>query len=156
MLQNHNVMWTVQPSLSSVVVILCRWITRRHSKDQVWWIWRNAKGLDGRRCKRLHQGDFYPTTCYYASHKDRRGMIKAGIIGGAGYTAGELIRLTSIIPRLKSYLSTVPVTWKQNYWCTRGLYGSVTWLYRRTSVGGRHRCTVLLYSPWGYRNLWKP
>ena len=32
-------------------------------------------------------------------------MIKAGIIGGAGYTAGELIRLCSTIRKLKSYLS---------------------------------------------------
>ncbi len=32
-------------------------------------------------------------------------MIKAGIIGGAGYTAGELIRLL-LNRRLKSYLST--------------------------------------------------
>ena len=36
-------------------------------------------------------------------------MIKAGIIGGAGYTAGELIRLL-LIRKLKSYLSTAAVT----------------------------------------------
>ena len=36
-------------------------------------------------------------------------MIKAGIIGGAGYTAGELIRLLLNHPDLKSYLSTAAV-----------------------------------------------
>ena len=35
-------------------------------------------------------------------------MIKAGIIGGAGYTAGELIRLL-LIRKLKSYSSTAAV-----------------------------------------------
>ena len=36
-------------------------------------------------------------------------MIKAGIIGGAGYTAGELIRLLLNHPETKSYSSTAAV-----------------------------------------------
>ena len=42
-------------------------------------------------------------------------MIKAGIIGGAGYTAGELIRLLLTIRKLKSYLSRAAVMPEQNY-----------------------------------------
>ena len=37
-------------------------------------------------------------------------MIKVGIIGGAGYTAGELIRLLINHPKRKSYSSTAQVT----------------------------------------------
>ena len=55
-------------------------------------------------------------------------MIKAGIIGGAGYTAGELIRCLSTIPKPKSYSLTVPVMPETKLpMCTKDFTESAIW-----------------------------
>jgi N-acetyl-gamma-glutamyl-phosphate reductase len=50
--------------------------------------------MDSRRRQRIYQNLFDPEQdLSYQSGKNQETMIRTGIIGGAGYTAGELIRL---------------------------------------------------------------
>ena len=70
-------------------------------------------------------------------------MIKAGIIGGAGYTAGELIRLLLNHPETESYLSTAAVMPKQNYRRTRRLVWRNGFNVHRPVTSGRNRRSFL-------------
>ena len=82
-------------------------------------------------------------------------MIKAGIIGGAGYTAGELIRLLINHPETEIvFINSTSNAGNKITDVHEGLYGECDLAFtERTSVG-RHRCTVLLYSPWGYEEIY--
>ena len=68
-------------------------------------------------------------------------MIKAGIIGGAGYTAGELIRLLLNHPETEIVFIN----------SSSNAGNRITDVNRpeiyRPVTSGRNRCTILLYRP---------
>lgn len=75
-------------------------------------------------------------------------MIKAGIIGGAGYTAGELIRLLLNHPETEIvFINSSSNAGNRITDVHEGLYGE-TDLRFTDSASGRNRCTILLYRSW--------
>ena len=75
-------------------------------------------------------------------------MIKAGIIGGAGYTAGELIRLLLNHPETEIDSSTGSSNAGNRITDVHeGLYGETDLRFTDQFTSGRNRCTILLYRP---------
>ena len=84
-------------------------------------------------------------------------MIKVGIIGGAGYTAGELIRLLLNHPEAEIVFvnSSSNAGNKMNRRTRRAVRRDGSNVYRRTSVG-RNRCAFLLHRRMATpENSWK-
>ena len=79
-------------------------------------------------------------------------MIKVGIIGGAGYTAGELIRLLLNHPEAEIvFVNSSSNAGNKITDVHEGLYGETDLnVYRRTSVG-RNRCAFLLHGAWRHQ-----
>ena len=76
-------------------------------------------------------------------------MIKAGIIGGAGYTAGELIRLLLNHPETEIvFINSSSNAGNRITDVHEGLYRRNRPEIYRPVASGRNRCTILLYRSW--------
>ena len=71
-------------------------------------------------------------------------MIKAGIIGGAGYTAGELIRLLINHPDVElRWVNSSSNAGNKVCDIHQGLIGELDMTFT-----DRNRCIILLYATW--------
>ena len=65
----------------------------RPDEDRLRRVRRGQQGVDGRRREGIHEDPRQPDQDFLQRPETQQEMIRVGIIGGAGYTAGELIRL---------------------------------------------------------------
>ncbi len=84
-------------------------------------------------------------------------MIKAGIIGGAGYTAGELIRLLLNHPETEIvFINSSSNAGNRITDVHEGLYGETDLTIHRPVTSGRNRRSLSSVPPTAtQRNSWK-
>ena len=81
-------------------------------------------------------------------------MIKAGIIGGAGYTAGELIRLLLNHPETEIvFINSSSNAGNRITDVHEGLYGETDLTIHRPVTSGRNRRSLFLHRPRRYKEI---